>query len=173
VEEDSQIIESGILGTVVAGLDEAYMDDIDERTEDMSAVEHSLDSVLLSELAPANPITVRENTSLAGVIARMRANNIGSILIVDEAGKLAGLFTERDVLNRVACQVEDLEAVTIAKFMTASPTVLKPDTTIAHALNFMALYGFRHLPLVDTEYRPVGVVSFRDVVAYIERWFAP
>jgi 2-oxoglutarate/2-oxoacid ferredoxin oxidoreductase subunit beta len=172
VEEDTQIIEPSIMGTVVAGLDEEYMDDLDERAEDLSAVEHGLDSVMLSQLSPASPITVRENSSLASVIARMRANNIGSILIVDEAGKLAGLFTERDVLNRVACQVEDLEAVTIAKFMTSKPTVLKEDTTIAHGLNLMALYGFRHLPLVDAENRPVGVVSFRDVVSYIERWFA-
>jgi CBS domain-containing protein len=173
VEEDSQIIESTIKGKGITGLDEEYIDEIDERNDGPSAVAHSLESDTLSALDPAMPITVRMDTSLANVIAIMRANNIGSIIVVDENGKMVGLFTERDILNRVACQVENLDAVTIASYMTAQPMVLKPDTTIARALHLMALYGFRHLPLVDAENRPVGVVSFRDVVAYIERWFAP
>ena len=173
VEEDSQVIEPAIKGTVIAGLDEEYMDDLDARNDGPSEVAHRLDTVLLSALNPARPITVQAEASLATVIATMRANNIGSTIIVDEAGQIIGLFTERDILNRVACQVEDLTAVTIAAYMTTQPTVLKPETTIAHALHLMALYGFRHLPLVDAENRPVGVVSFRDVVAYIERWFAP
>ncbi len=172
VEEDSQVIESTTQGTGITGLDEEYMDDIDARNAGPSDVAHTLDTVPLSAVGPAAPITVQDQTSLTNVIATMRANNIGSIIVVDDAGKLVGLFTERDVLNRVACQVEDLSAVTIAAYMTAQPTVLKPETTIAHALHLMALYGFRHLPLVDAENRPVGVVSFRDVVAYIERWFA-
>ncbi|HNB51638.1 MAG TPA: CBS domain-containing protein, partial [Anaerolineales bacterium] len=172
VEEDSQIIESGIRGTI-QGLDEEYVDEIDERADDLSEVVHNLAHATLSELGPSEPVSVHPQTSLASVIALMRAKNIGSVIIVDEAGKLAGLFTERDVLNRVACQVKDLDTATVSEYMTASPTVLRPDTTVAHALNQMAVFGFRHLPLVDGKNRPVGVVSFRDVVAYIERWFAP
>jgi CBS domain-containing protein len=172
VEEDSQVIESTTQGSGMAGLDEAYVDEMDERVEDLSGVEHSLENATLSELGPAPPVTVRENATVAEVIATMRAKNIGSVIIVDKAGKVTGLFTERDVLNRVACQVKDLSKATITKYMTPTPTTLKPDTTVAHALNQMAVNGFRHLPLVDAENRPVGVVSFRDVVAYIEKWFA-
>ncbi|GAB4580599.1 MAG: hypothetical protein Fur0022_33410 [Anaerolineales bacterium] len=172
VEEDSQIIDAEIRGTV-HGLDEEYVDEMDARADDLSVVEHGLENVPLSELGPSTPVMVSADTSLASVIAIMRAKNIGSVIIADEAGKLAGLFTERDVLNRVACQVTDLNAVPVSQYMTATPTVLRPETTVAHALNQMAVNGFRHLPLVDAENRPVGVVSFRDVVAYIERWFAP
>ncbi|HLF89475.1 MAG TPA: thiamine pyrophosphate-dependent enzyme [Anaerolineales bacterium] len=173
VEEDSQIIESEILGTVIAGLDEEYVDEMDERAEDLSAVEHSLENAALSELGPSTPITVPSDASLASVIATMRAKNIGSTLVVNDKGQLVGVFTERDILNRVACQVEDLNAANVGQFMSPNPTTLHRDAPIAHALHLMALYGFRHLPLVDAENRPVGVVSFRDVVAYIERWFAP
>jgi len=173
VEEDSQVIEADIRGTTVAGLDEEYVDEMDERVDDISDVKHSLENATLSELEPVPPITVGEDATVAEVIATMRAKNIGSVIIVDEAGKITGLFTERDVLNRVACQIKDLSKAKIAKYMTVAPTVLKPDTTVAHALNQMAVNGFRHLPLVDGENHPVGVVSFRDVVAYIERWFAP
>lgn len=172
VEEDSQVIGGDVQGAGLGGLDEEYVDEIDERAEDLSAVEHTLENASLAELGLSAPVTVAPETSLASVLATMRAKNIGSILVVDEAGKVAGLFTERDVLNRVACQVEDLDAAKVSVYMTPSPTVLKPETTIAHALHLMALYSFRHLPLVDAENRPVGIVSFRDVVAYIERWFA-
>ena len=51
--------------------------------------------------------------------------------------------------------------------MTADPVAVHADLPIAHALHLMALHGFRHLPLVDDDRRPVGIISFRDVVHYL------
>ncbi len=51
--------------------------------------------------------------------------------------------------------------------MTPEPVAVGPDAPIAHALHLMAVHGFRHLPLIDDEGRPVGLISFRDVVHHL------
>jgi CBS domain-containing protein len=55
--------------------------------------------------------------------------------------------------------------------MTANVTTVKPNTTIAYALHLMSIHHFRHLPIVDDQGKPQGVISFRSVVHYIERNF--
>ncbi len=56
--------------------------------------------------------------------------------------------------------------------MTVKPNALPANTPIGHALHLMALYGFRHLPIVDEQNRPTGVISFRDVVRFIEAYLS-
>ena len=68
---------------------------------------------------------------------------------------------------RVAGIVDDLTQQTIVDYMTPEPLALKPDLPIAHALNLMSVHGFRHLPLVDDNGLPTGIISFRDVVGYL------
>ena len=87
--------------------------------------------------------------------------------MTDEADKLVGIFTERDVLMRVAGIVDDLSAATVWGYMTPDPVAVHADLPIAHALHLMAVHGFRHLPLVDADSRPIGVISFRDVVHFL------
>jgi CBS domain-containing protein len=60
-----------------------------------------------------------------------------------------------------------LGAAEVGAYMTPNPVAVHADLPIAHALHLMALHGFRHLPLVDDDRRPVGVISFRDVVHYL------
>ena len=93
------------------------------------------------------------------------AHGIGRIDHVEN--RLVGIFTEWDVVNRVAGLVEDMTQETIADYMTADPLTLKEDLPIAQALNLMSIHGFRHLPLVDEDGQPKGIISFRDVVRYL------
>ena len=87
-------------------------------------------------------------------------------------GELIGIFTERDVLYRVAGIIRDLKQITVKSLMTQHPTALKMDTAMQHALHIMSIHGFRHVPLVDDDEHPVGIISFRDIVHFIERHFA-
>ncbi|MCI0395588.1 MAG: CBS domain-containing protein [Chloroflexi bacterium] len=98
----------------------------------------------------------------------MNNHNIGCLLVTDEDGRLIGIFTERDVLTRVACQVEDLTQAVVGQYMTPDPHALSAKMSIKHALHLMSIHGFRHLPLVDDENRPQGVLSFRDVVHHLK-----
>jgi len=97
----------------------------------------------------------------------MNRHNIGCVLVTDAENRLAGIFTEWDVLMKVAGIVKDLSQRRIADFMTPEPVALKEEMPIAHALNLMSIHGFRHLPLVDDNGQPTGIISFRDVVGYL------
>lgn len=121
----------------------------------------------ISTLDPPPPVCISPETSLAETISELRRHNVGALLITDAEGKLVGIFTERDVLYKVAGQVHDLSAIPVSQMMTSNPTALKADVPIAHALHLMALHGFRHIPIVDDEGRPQGITSFRGMVQFI------
>lgn len=127
----------------------------------------------LSSLQQRVPECIPVDAPMTDVLARLKGKNVGSLQVVDESGKLVGIFTERDVLNKVAGLIKDLDQIVVESLMTPNPTALRPDMAIQHALHLMSVHGFRHIPLVDEENRPVGVISFRDVVGLIERHFAP
>ena len=127
----------------------------------------------LAVLEPRAPICVAADTSLAEVISLLKGRNVGCVLVTGERGKLIGIFTERDVLYRVTGLIHDLEQITVGSLMTRRPTTLKADAAIQHAMHLMSIHGFRQVPLVDEEDQPVGFVSFRDIVGYIEKNFAP
>ena len=86
--------------------------------------------------------------------------------------ELVGIFTERDVLYRVAGLIEQLEEIPVESVMPPRPSSLKLSLPISHPLHLMGAHGFNHVPLVDDEGKPIGFISFRDVVRFIEENFA-
>lgn len=112
------------------------------------------------------PISVDPQTTVAEAVQRMTKERIGCLVVV-ENGKLAGVFTERDVLTRVVARGVDPDRTAVAEVMTRDPECLGLDDGIAYALNKMSVGGFRHIPLVDSEGRPTGVVAMRAIVDYI------
>ncbi len=88
-------------------------------------------------------------------------------MLVVDADRLVGVFTERDVLRKLAATGRDASGATVAELMTADPECLTLDDGIGFAMNLMSVGGFRHIPLVDSEHRPTGVVAMRAIVDYI------
>lgn len=158
-------------GELSLELDEEYVDELDKTNQEKTFVQDRLTEDAVSVLQPQPPITIDMSTSLAKAIRQMNSHNIGCLLVTDKDDKLVGIFTERDVLMRVAGLVEDLSQESVADYMTAAPVSLKPDQPIAQAVHLMSVNGFRHLPLVDDENRPVGVISSREVVRYLKEYF--
>jgi len=117
----------------------------------------------LDELDVGSPTLVDANLALSGAIARMHEVPTDCLLVTD-AGRLIGIFTERDAALKVAGV--KLDAFDVRDFMTRDPVVLRHDETIAVAINKMAVGGFRHIPIVD-DGRPIGVVAARDVFRHI------
>jgi len=66
----------------------------------------------------------------------------------------------------------DPETTSVDRFMSENPERLRPSDSIVFALNKMSLGGFRHIPLVDDEAQPVGVISVKDIVDYIAEFFS-
>jgi CBS domain-containing protein len=124
----------------------------------------------LSSAASHPPLVVNAGTSLAEVLRYMREQDQGAVLVVND-GKLAGIFTERDVLLKIAGRPIDREQAAVSQFMTPDPVTLPGDANVAFALNRMLVQGFRHIPLIDEQGHPIGVVSMRDLIEYLSGFF--
>ena len=119
-------------------------------------------------LSPRPPVTVGGETLLRDAVKVMMDAGVGTVLVLDKDGKLAGIFSERDLLVRVG----DAEAMSgkaaVGQFMTPNPETVAADDTLAVALQKMDVGGYRHLPVVR-DGRPVGMISVRDMMRYITR----
>ena len=140
--------------------------------ESQPSAQHSLSFVNLSGLMSDKPITVTADATLAEGIDSMRTNDIGSLVVVDARGGIVGVFSERDVLTKVACKLEKLDSATVGDHMSGDVIKLSPRDSIATALHHMAQRRIRRLPLVSATDKPTGVVSFRDIAGYIETSFS-
>jgi CBS domain-containing protein len=124
----------------------------------------------LSILPPSDPILIESPAPVLEAVQLMRDRHIGCVLVV-RAGKLKGIFTDRDVLVRVVGAGLDPAKTAVRRVMTSGPETLRPTDSIAFALNLMSLGGYRHIPLVDKSGAPVGVVSVKDIVGYLVGFF--
>jgi 2-oxoglutarate/2-oxoacid ferredoxin oxidoreductase subunit beta len=133
-------------------------------------LQSALVTITLRDVVDHTPLLVESDASLAAVIESMQRNDRGTVLVV-EGGSLVGIFTERDVLMKVAGHPIDLTQSKISAFMTPDPVCLPADSAVAFALNRMVLEGFRHIPVVDDDNRPVAEVSMRNLIEYLSDFF--
>lgn len=93
----------------------------------------------------------------------MAERKIGALLIV-EANRIEGIFTERDALNKVLAASLDPDATPVSQVMVSNLQTIRSDKPLAYALYMMAEGGFRHVPVVDETGAPLGMVSSRDAL---------
>ena len=149
-------------------LDEEYSENVDRDVEpDQGERVAQMLEDPLSKLGSAEPICVAETTTVHDAIQAMLGGRQAGVLVVDAAGRLTGIFTERDVLTRVAGHGLDAHRTTLRDVMTRDPEALEPTDLVAYALHCMRVAGYRTIPLVDADRRPVGVVTVTDVVRWL------
>lgn len=110
---------------------------------------------------------VTSDTAVVDVIDRMREAHVGCALVIDD-GKLIGIFTERDVLNKLTGKNARASTTAISQLMSGNPEVLHETDSVATALNKMSLGRYRHIPVqkADGSY---GVTSIKHVLKYIAK----
>lgn len=91
----------------------------------------------------------------------MREHRAGSVLVTDDHGHLAGIFTGRDAVCRVVAAAKGAAETKLGDVMTAKPETMAPDKTAVDALRLMWDGGFRHIPVVK-DGKILGVVSRGD-----------
>lgn len=117
----------------------------------------------LADVMRAPAITVTADDALAEAGRRMIAAGIGALPVVDDAGRMIGILSERDLMRFVA-QGGDA-ATQVGAWMSAPVDAMTPDTFVYRALARLQRRGFRHMPVVDMDGRPVGMVSMRTLLA--------
>jgi signal-transduction protein with cAMP-binding, CBS, and nucleotidyltransferase domain len=124
----------------------------------------------IGELAYRPHARVDVDTPLGRVVDEMKARGRGCAL-VEESGALVGIFTERDLLNRVDHHTPAWRQTPVRTVMTPQPMVGRPADSLAEAVRLLEAGRRRHLPIVDDHGAVLGLISIRDIMTYIASRF--
>ena len=108
---------------------------------------------------------VESGASVRETLNRMRAEG-GASALITQGGGLIGIFTERDVMRRVAAAPETLDGPVDA-VMTPKPITVLPDTAAADALWLMDDHHFRNLPVIDRQGQILGDMTYASIINYL------
>ena len=110
------------------------------------------------------PYSMKATATVMEAAEFMARRRIGAVCVLDEEGKLIGVFSERDLLNRVVVPRRDPASLQLAEVTSELRAVIRCDETPHQALDRMDEIGSRHLPVVDGDDRWVGMLSMRDLL---------
>jgi CBS domain-containing protein len=130
----------------------------------------ALASATVGELSPRPHARVGVDDAMWKVVAEMTAKGRGAVL-VEDAGALVGIFTERDLLNRVDYSDALWSHVVVRDVMTPHPMVIRSDDPLSEALRLLIQGHRRHLPIVDDRGHVLGLISIRDILSFIAERF--
>lgn len=111
---------------------------------------------------PTDVASVTAEDTVIAAATLMRDRKIAALIVVDNAGKLSGIVTERDVVFRGTAGGLDPNTTKIAEIMTPNPDTLAPGDSASDALELMQTRNYRHLPVVE-DGTCIAVVSVRDL----------
>jgi CBS domain-containing protein len=130
-----------------------------------SEVERRILRDTIRRLAPREPVIVAPETPVGEVLKRLVDRQIGCAVVVS-GRKVAGIFTERDVLLKLNVRAAELSSRPVSEFMTSSVETLELDDRIAFALHKMDVGGYRHIPILQ-DGRVMGIISVRRILNHI------
>jgi CBS domain-containing protein len=116
------------------------------------------------EMCDGQVASVGVDATAETAIRTMLECRVGAVAIVDENRRVAGIFTERDVLRRLALSGRMPAETPVREVMTTPVEMATLDTTPGQALATMVEYHYRHLPIVDDNGQLLGMLSIRDVL---------
>ncbi|PYX64005.1 MAG: histidine kinase [Acidobacteria bacterium] len=116
------------------------------------------------DLCDKEAAAVRLEASVADAIRTMLDRHVGAVAVVDDANRVAGVFTERDVLRKVALSRQSPESTPVREVMTAAVEMATLATGPGEALATMVERHFRHLPVVDNNGKLLGMLSIRNLL---------
>jgi CBS domain-containing protein len=120
----------------------------------------------LLELCDPDPAAVPLESSVADAIQMMLERHVGAVGVIDSEHRVAGIFTERDVLMRMSLSGRDPSKTPIREVMTTPVEMAIPETPPGKALSTMVERHYRHLPVVDNSARLLGMLSIRNLLEW-------
>ncbi|MDG2382787.1 MAG: CBS domain-containing protein [Pirellulaceae bacterium] len=127
-----------------------------------------LDTEKVEHIDLSEPLCVGPEISVRAVLEMLKKSRRSNVLICRD-GKLVGIYTERDALRMMAAQ-SDLDGP-IEQSMSVDPVTIQPGDTVQAAIKRMSSGGYRRLPVVDDDHRPVGLLKVTAILHYIVQHF--
>jgi len=118
------------------------------------------------KLCDEKPATVGVNATVAEAIHVMLDKSVGAVAVLDGERRVAGIFTERDVLRKLALSGLDPNTTPVRKLMTTPVDMATMETTPGQAFEEMMSHHYRHLPIVDKDGRLLGLLSIRHLLQW-------
>ncbi|QFU08280.1 Inosine-5'-monophosphate dehydrogenase [Rhodobacteraceae bacterium THAF1] len=112
------------------------------------------------------PLTMKKEQLVSDAVAAMCEKNYGSVMIVDDAEKVIGVVTERDIMRKIVNQNRTAPETKLEEIMTVEPRLAREDDDVVDWLRIMSNERFRRLPVVDAEGKIKAVFTQGDFVSY-------
>jgi len=130
----------------------------------------ALANATVGALSPRPHARVGVEDAMWKVVAEMKTQGRGAVL-VEDGERLVGIFTERDLLNRIDYSDALWSHVVVRDVMTPHPMVIRSDDSLSEALRRLTQGHRRHLPIVDERGKVVGLISIRDILTFVAERF--
>ncbi len=139
---------------------------------DPKAYKDPLERALAEETVVAiqcTPVaTITPDIPIRAAVKALAAMHV-ACLLVEQDRRLVGVFSDRDVLERVALEYEQVKDRPVSEFMTADPIFAYENDSAAAALSIMAVSGVRHVPVTNIDQKVVGIVSPQRVTEFLRK----
>lgn len=129
-------------------------------------LERALVEASVEELAVRPFVGVSPETTVGEALAALARHDVACVMVA-EAECLVGIFTEQDVLRKVALELDRLKDRPVRELMSPNPTFVYRSDSAADALCVMSACGYRHVPVLDERGRITGIVSPRRLIAFL------
>ncbi|SEH40892.1 CBS domain-containing protein [Halopenitus malekzadehii] len=125
-----------------------------------------MDDILVGRVMTSEAITVHPDTFVEEAASLLLENDIGSLIVVDDDGRLEGILTTTDFVHIVAASKPKAKT-TVERYMSTDVTTASAQDAITDVADVMIAEGIHHLPVIDDEGNVIGVVSTTDLTEYI------
>jgi IMP dehydrogenase len=112
-------------------------------------------------------VSISPTASVIEAIQLMDSKNIGSLLVLNAHGKIAGILSERDCFRKVVLLGKMPADVQVRAVMTKKVIYASPDNTVDECMSLMTQKRIRHLPVIDSQERVIGIISIGDLVKFV------
>ena len=114
-----------------------------------------------------NVVSVSPQTTVFEAVQLMDQKNIGSLLVLNARGKIAGIFSERDCFRKVILAEKSPREVQVKAVMTKKVVYASPEDTVDTCMAQMTQKCIRHLPVIDAQQQVLGIISIGDLVKFV------
>ena len=130
-------------------------------------LEQALHDCQVAEIQTHPYVSISPDATIETALQQLAQSHV-ACLLVEEDGKLLGVFSDRDFLNKAALEYDDIKARPVREVMTSDPIYVFDTDSAAAALAVMAVSGYRHVPVVNLEHKLTGIVSPLRVLGFLK-----